>query len=89
MKRFMLILIIVLATGISTSIKAQHHHGHNKKVDNNVLNQVAAIHEGAGPFAVAGYRMGLRALQELGVDRGSFSVDVTHETPAEVQWSCI
>jgi formylmethanofuran dehydrogenase subunit E len=53
------------------------------------LAQVAAIHGGAGPFAVAGYRMGQRAVTELGAQRGSFDLEVVHESPAEVQWSCI
>jgi formylmethanofuran dehydrogenase subunit E len=53
------------------------------------LERVAAIHGTAGPFAVAGYRMGERALAELGAPRGSFDLEVVHETPPAVQWSCI
>lgn len=53
------------------------------------LSRVAAVHGGAGPFAVAGYRMGERALRELSLPRGSFDVDVEHTSPAEVQYSCI
>jgi formylmethanofuran dehydrogenase subunit E len=53
------------------------------------LDRVAAIHGAAGPFAVAGYRMGERALAELGAQRGSFALEVVHEAPAQVQWSCI
>lgn len=53
------------------------------------LNRVAAIHGAAGPFAVAGYRMGERALTELGAARGSFDLEVVHETPPSVQWSCV
>ena len=53
------------------------------------LKDVAAIHGAAGVFAVAGYRMGERALKELGLPRGSFAIEVVHHTPAEVQWSCI
>ncbi len=54
-----------------------------------LLKEVAAIHGAAGVFAVAGYRMGERALKELGLPRGSFSIDVVHHTPMEVQWSCV
>lgn len=54
-----------------------------------VLEQVAFVHGGTGPFAVAGYRIGERALQELKLPRGSFSLEVVHRTPNEVQWSCI
>jgi formylmethanofuran dehydrogenase subunit E len=53
------------------------------------LAQVAAVHGAAGPFAVAGYRMGQRALKEIGVARGSFDLNVVHKTPLEVQYSCI
>jgi formylmethanofuran dehydrogenase subunit E len=53
------------------------------------LEAVAAVHGGAGPWAVAGYRMGAYALQQLGLERGSFDLDVTHASPSEVQYSCI
>jgi formylmethanofuran dehydrogenase subunit E len=53
------------------------------------LDAVAAVHGGAGPWAVAGYRMGEYALQQLGLPRGSFDLDVTHASPPEVQYSCI
>jgi len=54
-----------------------------------ILAKVADIHGAAGIFAVAGYRMGERALAILGEPRGSFALDVTHKTPLEVQWSCV
>jgi formylmethanofuran dehydrogenase subunit E len=53
------------------------------------LARVSDIHGAAGPFAVAGFRMGQRALRELGLPAGSFDLEVRHESPAEVQWSCI
>jgi len=53
------------------------------------LKAVAAIHGAAGVFAVAGYRMGERALTDLKFPRGSFALEVIHRTPSEVQWSCI
>ena len=51
--------------------------------------RVTAVHGGAGPFVVAGYRMGERALTELSLARGTFDVEVEHTSPAEVQYSCI
>jgi len=33
--------------------------------------------------------MGEFALQKLGLERGSFDLDVTHASPPEVQYSCI
>jgi formylmethanofuran dehydrogenase subunit E len=53
------------------------------------LARVAAIHGGLGPWAVAGYRMGQRALAELGRERGDMTLLVEHRSPAQVQWSCI
>lgn len=53
------------------------------------LDQVAAVHGGAGPFAVAGYRMALHALKVLELEPGSFDLDVEHHSPKAVQFSCI
>jgi formylmethanofuran dehydrogenase subunit E len=53
------------------------------------LARVADVHGMAGPFAVAGFRMGQRALRELDLPVGSFDLEVRHESPSEVQWSCI
>lgn len=53
------------------------------------LARVEAIHGGTGPWAVAGYRIGERALKELGLPRQSHDLDVVHCCPAEVQYSCI
>ncbi|MDB4947041.1 MAG: hypothetical protein JWP97_6575 [Labilithrix sp.] len=53
------------------------------------LAEVARVHGGAGPWAVAGYRMGEHALIALGLPRGSFDLEVVHHTPAEVQYACI
>ena len=53
------------------------------------LDQVAVIHGAAGPWAVAGYRMGEHALGKLGLARGSFDLEVSHHTPKAVKYSCI
>ena len=53
------------------------------------LAKVAAIHGAAGPWAVAGYRMGRYALAKLGLPAQSFDLEVTHHTPQKVQYSCI
>ena len=53
------------------------------------LERVAAIHGGAGPWAVVGDRIGERALKDLKLPRQSFSLLVVHHAPAEVQYSCI
>lgn len=53
------------------------------------LARVKEIHGGTGPWAVAGYRIGERALKELGLPRQSHELEVVHRCPAEVQYSCI
>ena len=53
------------------------------------LAEVRSVHGGAGPWAVAGYRMGEAALRALALQRGSFDLEVTHYSPREVQYACI
>jgi len=53
------------------------------------ITRVSAIHGGAGPWVVAGYRMGEYALAKLGLERQTFDLEVVHHTPHEVQYSCI
>jgi formylmethanofuran dehydrogenase subunit E len=53
------------------------------------LDEVARIHGAPGPWAVAGYRMSEYAMQKLGLPRGSFDLQITHHTPAQVKYSCI
>jgi formylmethanofuran dehydrogenase subunit E len=53
------------------------------------LAEVAAIHGGAGPWAVLGYRMGRAALAELKLPRGSFALEVRHESPRTPQYACV
>ena len=80
--------VIVLEAMLSLAAFAQHPAA-TALPDSDILARVAEIHGAAGVFAVAGYRIGARALTELGEKRGSFSLDVTHKTPMEVQWSCV
>lgn len=53
------------------------------------LARVKEIHGGTGPWAVAGYRIGERALKDLGLERQSFRLMVIHQCPQEVQFSCM
>ena len=78
--------------GASTTGAGHGHgamHGGSKDDVDARLAEVARIHGGAGPWAVAGYRMGAFALQSLGVARGSFDLEIVHHTPREVQYACI
>jgi formylmethanofuran dehydrogenase subunit E len=60
-----------------------------KTAESECLARVKEFHGAAGPWAVAGYRMGDRALKDFGLPRHSFSLLVVHQAPAQVQYSCI
>ena len=53
------------------------------------MARLIAIHGAAGPWAVAGYRMGEYALEKLGLKWQSFDLIVEHHSPAKVQYSCV
>jgi formylmethanofuran dehydrogenase subunit E len=53
------------------------------------LAEITFVHGNAEPFAVAGFRMGERALKEFKLQRGSFLLEVLQTAPEEVQWSCV
>jgi formylmethanofuran dehydrogenase subunit E len=83
----LLLAIFCIAPLLASS---QQNHGQSQKAESSeAMEQVRQVHGGTGPFAVAGYRIGERALKELKLKRGGFDFEVTHEAPAEVQWSCI
>ncbi|WP_437775221.1 FmdE family protein [Sorangium sp. So ce1097] len=67
----------------------RHAHGRPAEAPDDALRAVAAIHGGAGPWAVAGYRMGRYALAKLGLPEKSFDLEVVHHSPRNVQFSCI
>jgi formylmethanofuran dehydrogenase subunit E len=53
------------------------------------LAKVREYHGAAGPWAVAGYRIGQQAMRELGLPRHAFSMLVVHRCPAKVQFTCM
>lgn len=85
-------LALVAGVLVSCDHSPAPGHAHPSAVHsggNAILEAVAAIHGGAGPWAVAGYRMGEAALKQLGLKRGSFDLEVAHFGPREVQYACI
>jgi len=90
MKQANLRLVVIIFAGLA--VPAGFAQGQYRSLPSSakiILRQVADIHGEAGPFAVAGYRMGERALRELRLSSGSFSLEVLHKTPFKVQWSCV
>lgn len=55
----------------------------------SALDAVAQIHGEAGPWAVAGYRMGDFALKQLGLKPHSHQLRVTHKSPKSPQFACV
>lgn len=53
------------------------------------LASVAAIHGEAGPWAVAGYRMGVYALKKLELPAQSHALKVVHRSPKLPQFACV
>jgi formylmethanofuran dehydrogenase subunit E len=84
-------LLCCAAQGTATPHQAGPPHAQPAHSDDDdaALEAVRGVHGGAGPWVVAGYRMGRYALTRLGLPRGSFDVEVTHHSPREVQYSCI
>ena len=53
------------------------------------MARVKEAHGAAGPWAVAGYRIGERAIKDLGLPRHSHHMDFVHHSPLMVQYSCM
>ena len=70
------------------AIEADSSRNLNESVT-ECLARVKDIHGAAGPWAVAGYRIGERAMKDFSLPRHSFSLRVVHHCPPEVQYSCI
>ncbi len=92
MKHRIALWVVVFLGGCGQTYPRDPHAGHlvdSRNTADPDIQAVVAIHGGAGPWAVAGYRMGRYALRRLGLQRGSFDLEVEHHSPHEVQYSCI
>ncbi|WP_323382856.1 formylmethanofuran dehydrogenase subunit E family protein [Myxococcus dinghuensis] len=81
--RVVLSLVVLAGMGCATTPVAK------SAAEEDALARVAAVHGGAGPWAVAGYRMGEYALGALGLRAGSFDLEVIHHSPSQVQYACV
>jgi formylmethanofuran dehydrogenase subunit E len=62
----------------------------NVSADNvTALAEISFVHGGTEPFAVAGYRIGQRALKEFKLPRGSILIEVELHAPEDVLWTSI
>jgi hypothetical protein len=57
--------------------------------ETEILARITDLHGTCELLAVAGYRIGVHALQELMADRASRNLDVTLRTPLQREWSCL
>jgi len=53
-----------------------------------VIERILDAHGHVGPWAVVGYRMGQRGLEELRLPRHSKALLVVHHTPLEFKFTC-
>jgi formylmethanofuran dehydrogenase subunit E len=88
--------LLLLALLVLPACREHHGHDHGHSHDHappaasaDPLADVARVHGGSGPWAVAGYRMGQFALRKLDLPRQSFDLDVTHRGPMEPQYACV
>ena len=88
-KRLVVFATSITCLGVLAPALAQNPRTDQHPADSAPLDQIAFVHGGTGPFAVAGYRIGERALKEMKLPRGTFTLDVVHKTPKEVQFSCV
>jgi formylmethanofuran dehydrogenase subunit E len=79
----------MLAPLLLTSLLALTEAPTQGPTSSDCLVRVREIHGAAGPWAVAGYRIGERSLKELKLPRHSVSILVIHRCPAQVQYSCM
>jgi formylmethanofuran dehydrogenase subunit E len=81
--------VVLVDAGPGHSVEVKVAVPTEKGAVDECLTRVREIHGGSGPWAVAGYKIGQRALKELGLPRHSFSLLVIHKAPAKVQYSCV
>jgi len=77
---------------VTLAASAAHHRPAIAEEEGSVderLREVIVAHGEAGPWAVAGYRMGEYALHQLDLPHHSFDLEIVHESPAAVQFMCI
>lgn len=84
-----LVGLSLLACGSAPPAPARPAPTHAGSEHEEALRRVAQVHGGAGPWVVAGYRMGEFALTRLGVGAGSFDLEIVHYSPRLVQYSCV
>src|SRR4051812_29354041 len=91
-RRALGLVIASLVLGCGAPAPVVPPHAPPKATGESVDEQLPAVarsHGAAGPWAVAGYRMGTYALKNLGLERQGFDLEVLHRSPREVQFSCI
>lgn len=73
----------------------QSHHGAAASSNSSTqdteltLHRVASVHGEAGPWAVAGFRMGQYAIKKLGVSAYTLDLEVVHRSPKSPQFACV
>jgi len=86
----MLASMLTLLIAMTTDGPGDHAAGSTvKRVSaSEVIAKILDAHGHVGPWAVVGYRMGQRGLEELRLPRHSKSLLVVHHTPLEFKFTC-
>ena len=74
---------------LTLALVLSQHHPAPAETPEAQLAAVAAVHGEAGPWAVAGYRMGRFALKTLGLPAHSHELRVVHRSPKTPQFACV
>ncbi len=93
MRLAILLLALTACSADAPPPEHPHHHDHAMASavpgDEAILDDVARVHGAPGPWAVLGYRMSAFALKKLGLEHGSFDLEIIHHSPKAVKYSCI
>ena len=84
----MLAPMLVVLVAMEVDGPKDHASGSARASAPEVIAKILDAHGHVGPWAVAGYRMGQRALEELKLPRHSKSLLVVHHTPLEFKFTC-
>jgi formylmethanofuran dehydrogenase subunit E len=84
----MLAPVLVVLVAMAADGPEGHASGSERASAPEVIAKILDAHGHVGPWAVAGYRMGQRALEELKLPRHSKSLLVVHHTPLEFKFTC-
>jgi len=80
---------LALVGGLSLLLGAGGQEAPTAREVATCLSRVLDYHGHLGPWAVIGYRVGVRSLKESGLQRSSKDLIIVHRCPEAVQYTCM